>query len=555
MRRYAIVVRFAFFRQSKVGTAHLYRAIYHPSLGHRNQILNKSADLGGRLGLYAATQRAYPAPARPMKRRPIPLRTLATAAAGIAILASAGRAEAQASPLPEAITVGAWTFHPLVEVRIRGEYRRHPFDVGGDVYTPTAVLYEDAGTTLPKVFMRQPAVDNQYFVAERARLGVAIDRGPVTAAVTLQDARVWGEATRATSGPAQPALPSFGPYEAYLDVHTRSGRKVFFRAGRQRVVWGDGRLIGDNDWSATGRSLDAARFGFSVGDVDVEMLASMLAIPGRYEKPVSGTVTGAPSDAKTELTEGSGAQLYGLHAIWHALPLLHVELTGLARIARDPLPSTITPSNTFVIDGRISGDRRGFRYAVEGAYELGQVSWYGDNRDLRAFAFAAKASWETALPGHLTFGAEGAYASGDDGKAEGTLRRFDPILPDEHTTLGPMSLFAWSNLIFGGGSIGVRPIEELRMLFGYHYAALAEPGGRWTSAALVPIGAAPTSAARSLGHEIDAAITIKPWRSFEIETGYGLFVRGSGAKEILFASGRPATLQHWAYLQTTVRVP
>jgi len=306
-----------------------------------------------------------------------------------------------------------------------------------------------------------------------------------------------------------------------------------------------------------------------VGDADVELLAAMLATPGRYSPAALaelggaavgasgvGSLAGAASTAgSTTLAEGSGSQLYGLNAIWHALPLLNIELTGLARIVREPVPSALTPSNTFVIDGRISGDRRGFRYAVEGAYELGKVSWYGQNRDLRAFAVAARASWETALPGHLTFGAQGAYASGDDGEPTGTLTRFDPILPDERTQLSPMSLFAWSNLMFGGGTIGVRPIEELALLAGYHYAALAQPGGRWTSAALVPVGAAPASTSRSLGHEIDAAIKITPWRPLEIETGYGLFIRGLGAREILFATERPATLQHWAYLQTTFRAP
>lgn len=489
-----------------------------------------------------------------MKRSPS-IRTLISAAAGLTLAAAAGDAAAQATPLPETIVVGAWSFRPLVEVRVRGEYRRHPFDVGGAVYAPTAVLYEDYGTTLPRVFTRQPAVKNQYFVAERARVGLAVDRGPITAAITLQDARVWGSGAL-LSGAGQPSLPSFGPYEAYLDAHSRSGRKVFLRVGRQRVSWGDGRLIGDNDWSATGRSLDAARFGFSLGDFDFELLASMLAAPGRYAKPSGATVQGAASSSATAaLAEGSGAQLYGLNAIWHALPLLNVELTGLARIARDPLPSSITPSNTFVIDGRISGDRRGFRYSVEGAYELGKVSWYGDNRDHRAFALAARASWETALPAHLTFGAQGAYASGDDGKPTGTLRRFDPILPDEHTQLDPMSLFAWSNLAFAGGTIGLRPLDELGMTFGYHYAMLAQPGGRWTSATLAPVGAAPSNTARSLGHEIDAAIKITPWKPLEIETGYGLFLRGEGARAILFAAERPATLQHWTYLQTTVRLP
>ncbi len=478
-------------------------------------------------------------------------RLLAATALGLSLASSASRATAQASPLPDSFAVGGWTFRPSLEVRIRGEYRRHPFDAGGDVYDSTAVLAEDYQSPLPKVTATQPEVSNQYFVTERARLGLAVDRGPVTAAVTLQDARVWGDTGAATLvAPGEPSPPVLAPNEAYLEVHTHSGRRVYLRVGRQQVMWGDGRLVGANDWSATGRSLDAARFGFQAGDFDVEAFAAILATPGQYLPTNAAT--------PTSTAEGSGAELYGLNAVWHALPLLNVEATGLARIVRDPTPSTLTPSNTFVIDGRVSGDRRGFRYAVEGAYELGQVASYGIDRDLRAFALAARASWETSLPAHLTFSGEAVYASGgtnESGSFKGTMTRFDPILPDEHTLLSPMSLVAWSNVMLGGGSIGAHPIEELGLLAGYRYAALAQPGDRWSDAALYPIGAAPTNTARSLGHEIDAAVRITPWKAFEIETGYGLFLRGAGADAILQAASRPATLQHWAYLQTTVRVP
>jgi len=488
--------------------------------------------------------------------RPSLLRWLAPAAAGLSLASSASPAAAQASPLPDSFVVGAWTFRPSLDVRIRGEYRRHPFDAGGDVYDSTAILAEAYQSTLPGVASTQPAVDNQYFVTERARLGLAVDRGPITAAVTLQDARVWGD-TGATGlvAPGEPVPSVFAPSEAYLEVHTSSGRRVFLRVGRQAVTWGDGRLVGANDWSITGRSLDAARFGFQAGDFDVQMLAVMLATPGRYTPATAADTTAVTSTTVTPLAEGSGAQLYGINAIWHALPLLNVEATGLARVVRDPAPSTLTPSNTFVVDGRLSGDYRGFRYAVEGAYELGQVASYGTNRDFSAFALAARASWETALPAHLTFNGEAAYASGDDGQTTGTVKRFDPILPDEHTLLSPMSLVAWSNIILGGGSLSLRPIEELGLTAGYRYAALAQPGGRWSNAALNPIGAVPGNTSRSLGHEIDAAIRVTPWKPLEIETGYGLFIRGAGADAILQAAGRPATLQHWTYLETRVRVP
>src|ERR1700733_10588366 len=63
-------------------------------------------------------------------------------AAALAIAASPAPAAAQASVLSDSIVVGAWTFRPTLEVRVRGEYRRHPFDVGGDTYASTAVLAE-----------------------------------------------------------------------------------------------------------------------------------------------------------------------------------------------------------------------------------------------------------------------------------------------------------------------------------------------------------------------------------------------------------------------------
>ena len=77
---------------------------------------------------------------------------------GIALVSAASNAAAQASVLPESIPVGQWTFRPTVEVRVRGEYRRHPFDAGGDVYDPTAVLAESPTSVLPPITISMPAM-------------------------------------------------------------------------------------------------------------------------------------------------------------------------------------------------------------------------------------------------------------------------------------------------------------------------------------------------------------------------------------------------------------
>jgi hypothetical protein len=475
-----------------------------------------------------------------------PLRLLASASSVLALCSTSALARAQATPLSESIVLGAWTFRPSLEVRVRGEYRRHPVDTGGAIYDSTAVLGEAYGTTLPGVREVRAVAPDQYYVSERSRLGLAVDRGPVTGALTLQDARLLGSTQALLSGAGQAELPSFAPYEAYIDVHTRAGRRAFLRLGRQRVIWGDGRLVGANDWSLTGRSLDAARFGLQVGDVDVEAMAALLAAPGNAPPIVAGA---------RQPALGTGAQLYGVDATWHLFPLLQVEVTGLARLARAPAPSSLTPSDTVVIDGRVSGDHRGFRYAVEAAYELGRVASYGVLRDQRALALAARVGLETALPWHLTFGAEAAYATGDNGDPSGPQKRFDPLLPDEHTTLGPMGLFAWSNVLTAGASIAVRPLDEVQMTAGYRFANLADAKGRWTTAQLLPVGASPSNTSSALGHEIDYAIKVSPWKPIDFEAGYGLFLFGDGAREILREAGRGAEWQHWAFLQTTIHAP
>lgn len=325
---------------------------------------------------------------------------------------------------------------------------------------------------------------------------------------------------------------------------------MFLRVGRQAVQWGDGRLIGTNDFTATGRVLDAARFGVELGDFDIEAMAALLG------NPYFDFADGDESDDASPLT---GAQLYGLKLTGHFLPLLQIEATALARIVRPRnAQTTLTPSDTFVLDGRVFGNHRGFQYSVEGAYELGQVASYGKNRPIEAFALAGRLEWETALPWHLTFGAQGAYASGDKGTGspDEPMTRFDPILPDQTANHSRMSLYAWSNLIEAGGDLAVRPIEEVSIGAGYRFVGLADPKGRWVTGALTTVGADPNNDSMFLGSEVDATIRVTPWDPITFQAGYGLFLLGDGGKNILAASARPGTeMQHWGYLQATVKAP
>jgi hypothetical protein len=134
--------------------------------------------------------------------------------------------------------------------------------------------------------------------------------------------------------------------------------------------------------------------------------------------------------------------------------------------------------------------------------------------------------------------------------------RFDPILPDDREGVGPMGLYAWSNIVDLGGDIAVKPIDELVASIGYRYVALASAEDRWSTAALVPVGAAPNNEARPLGHELDAALTLVPWDPIEFGAGYGLFIFGEGAKAILESAHRGGgEVSHWAYVQARIHAP
>ncbi len=482
----------------------------------------------------------------------------------VAVFVASATASAQATPLPESIPIGGFTFRPSVELRLRGEYRQAPFDIGGTIFLGGAVLGDEYGSNLPPTFDALTSLTalypNQWAATSRARLGLGVDRGAVTAQLTLQDSRALAGSNIVGLGINQGQfVGGLGLFEAYVDVHSKQ-RRVWFRAGRQRIVWGDGRLVGEGDWTLRPRSFDAARLGLSFKTVDVDAFALLLGSTGLTGGlgGLSGAGSSASSEPATTMPASTGSQLYGLRFAWHAHPLLNAELGGLARIVRAPTNYDLTPSNTFVLSARLSGDKRGVRYSAEGAYELGSIASYGANRDLRAFAAAGRATWETALPWHMTFGAEGAYASGDDGTTDPTAvqTRFDPIAPDERPMHNRMGLYAWSNLILAGADIAVRPTELVGIDVGYRFVGLAQPKGRWSSASLVPIGASSTNESHELGHQIDATVSLRFWEPLTIDASYGVFLTGKGARNILAASSRgDIGAQHFGYLQATLKAP
>jgi hypothetical protein len=445
-------------------------------------------------------------------------------------LAWTGTAHGQVAPAaPEALSVGDWKLAPVLEARMRGEYRK---DLDG----------KDRG-----------------LLTERVRLGAEVSRGAVEGRVVLQDARVWDLGTGGDMRAGPSPLASTGVYEAWGEAHTSGAQPSFVRVGRQGVTWGEGRLLGVSDWSPAGRSLDAVRGRLIAGDWRFELLAAVL------EDPIGLTVSGTTT--ALGVTQAYG-QLFGARGEWALDPLFGVELYGLARLAQSnpaaSFDSTVRGS-TYTGALRLGGEGHGWVWGAEGAYQIGKadgvatpavVTSGGPREEQRA-------AWATA--GHVAYTFEhvllqpsvrlgGSYASGDDGG--GTYRGFDPILPDAHVWYGAMDLLSWSNAIEGNARVSIVPWTDGVAAVEYRYMQLAQASGAWTGGYLTTIAQAPGNGSAQLGHEVDASIAWSPWVPVDLRVGYSALVLGDGAKALLGTVAFPApSLSHYAYLQATLRVP
>jgi len=434
--------------------------------------------------------------------------------AALVTFAFAGAARAQVSPpAPERIAVGDWQLAPVVEVRVRGEYRH---DLDG----------QDRGV-----------------LTERVRLGADVERGPVEARVVLQDARLWdlgGGTTDFIGQPGQLALTS--PYEAWGEAHTSSARPSFLRIGRQPVTWGEGRLLGTADWSPTGRTLDAVRGRVVTGDWAFELLGAVLSDP----VPPPGLLIGS-----------AYGELFGARAEWAIDPLFAVDAYGLARLAQENPATNLEDTvqgQTYTAAVRLHGSAHAWKWGAEGAYQLGHVALLSEDRGAWAAAGHVGYSFEhVKLQPGIRAGV--SYASGDSGGS--TYRAFDPLLPDVHTWHGAMDLWSWSNEEEASVRVIATPWTDGVVSVEYRYARLAEPAGAWRSASLQTIAlAVPSNATGELGHEIDASIRWSPWIPVELSAGYSVAILGPGAKALLEGSDlSPTSLAHFAYAQASIQVP
>ncbi len=429
----------------------------------------------------------------------------------------------------EGLAVGEALFVPHLEVRLRGEARGNPVDVG--VVAPPPSM---------------PRADRAGGVLSRVRLGIDAEISVFRVRTNLQDARVFG-------GPdggavlGDPGSPSTGLYEGYLEAHAKQHRESYVRAGRQVVQWGEGRLLGSQDWSVRGRSLDSLRARADLGKRwHLDALGALLAAPTPGGVPL-GQSFGAPE---------SGRALFGGLVGLDVHPLLRFELLGLGRITdgaavgASSLAQIHAKSQIATGSVRVFGDYAGMAYSLEGALQGGSADLPSGRVPVLAYAAAARVSRRfdfvrLAPEPELGF----SYASGD-ARGSAKYTQFDPILPNP-IAYSLMDVATWSNSLAVHAALTAHVSETLALTPTYRYLGFASNSGDWIGGTLQSISNV-AGASRTLGHEIDLMARWTPHRVFEARAGAALLVLGQGGKERL--PGASETVRPYALLQLQLKV-
>jgi len=440
------------------------------------------------------------------------------------------------------------------KVKLGGQIRTRAEYANGFYQTPTSNATLGGATRSPNqaaVPRASEGTDDDY-VLNQTRIWADADVNEhLRVFIQLQDARVFG-AEGSTIGSAMPGSENsvLDIHQGYFDIKKLFDLPLTVRVGRQEIVWGDHRVIGNFVWSNYGRVFDGGRFLWDTDSIHAEVIASKVDEDGYYGNDGSGN---------------SDENMYAAQLAFKKLvPGALLELMYIQKNDQDDTTnSAVTNGYAAAGDGsgvvihdigaRIDGKLPNLE-AIDYTLEAhGQVGDYG-SQDQKAWAFAGRTGYTCKeVAWTPRFGVEYDFASGDDDQTDSDHETFDNLYPTNHWqgNYGFVDLLSWQNVHDFRGNIKVVPTSKMTVQVDYHYYLLDEEEDGWylangTLATARPAGGF-TSNDDNLAQEVDLTVSYDLYKNVKILAGYSWF----GAEDWIEDNiGEIDT--SWGYLQTTV---
>jgi hypothetical protein len=326
-------------------------------------------------------------------------------------------------------------------------------------------------------------------------------------------------------------------YEAWVKLRMCDA-PFWLQIGRQELIYGDKRLLGNSNWRNAGRSFDALRLLYEKGDAKLDLFAANRVL-----------VDSNAWDHADHHDNFLGA--YG------TVKNLPYGLQDLYLFYRDDNNRRI---EEYTLGTRIVGDKGPIDWNLEGAYQWGSsvdaVSPFIDKTlflDHQAWAVHAEVGYtckDNPLKPRLAF--EYDFASGDKDPLDHEDNTFDQLFPNNHTPFGIMDFVGWKNMEAVGIKSSWQQTKKLKVGVDWFFFWQPEPstdawydtsGRTFRNAAGKPAGS-------HVGNELNLLATYKLTDKFGIEGGYGHFFSGGLAADTATVGGG-ADDANFVYVQTT----
>jgi hypothetical protein len=423
-----------------------------------------------------------------------------------------------------------------------------PWDVGGQLRARYEVK-EDGGS-FPTRDFRKTGVDNDnsYFLL-REKIHLGYNSSWFSAYIEARDSSTTGDDRE-----PNPEADQFDLHQAFVTVGNAKQFPLTAKVGRQEMIYGDERLVGNADWNNLGRVFDLAKLRYEDKNLWVDAFSGRVVLANDGHFNVANDYdwfSGIYASTRT-LVPKQETQLYFL-----------ARNTG----AGSPTATTGSPQaggpsarDIYSFGLRVKslpGQWQGWDYGAEWVGQLGSVNLGGTRLDHEAFAASVGGgyTWAKAF-GSPRVGFEYNFASGDSDPTDGTSETFENLFPTNHKHYGYMDFVGWRNMHNPRFSASLKPAKSLTVTLDYHLFWLAD-----TADFFYPESGAGRSSTGSYGRNpafdsfagselnLDVTYAPKPW--FMLRAGYGHFFVGRYVKQSLSGVGG-STDADWVYLQTTV---
>jgi hypothetical protein len=356
--------------------------------------------------------------------------------------------------------------------------------------------------------------NNDLYLQHRVRFAMRIK--PTTwlqFRFETQDARVHWKAQKPYGAPFQ---DTWNLRLANVTIGDFDKGPVSLLVGRQALVYGDERLLGQANWANTARTFDAARVRFRYRKMRLDVFAASVVV---LHDGQLGEVTPANN-------------LHGVYASFeNAIPNSTIEPFGFWRLARGARTESGAAGN---LDAKTIGVRwvgkisETVDYNMELAIQRGGVgrdrvaAWAG--HWLLGYTFK-DAKWKPRVLGEYNYG------SGDADSKDGRQGTFDQLYPTAHDKYGLVDQVGWKNIHHVRSGTDWRPSPKFGFgaKFNAFWLANAHDGLYSTGSALLARDTTGRSG-RFVGTELDGTAVWSPTKSVQTGIGLGHLFPGSFLK-------------------------